>query len=53
VLMTRLREQQQGVSGVDVNEEMLEVMKFQQMFQSASKFISVVNDMYQQLFQSL
>jgi flagellar hook-associated protein 1 FlgK len=53
VLMTRLTDQQQGQSGVDVNEEMMMVIKYQQMFQSASKYISAVNDMYQQLFQSL
>lgn len=53
VLTTRLQEQQQSLSGVDVNEEMIQVIKYQQMFQSAAKYISAVNDMYQQLFQSL
>ena len=53
ILMSRLQEQQQSLSGVDVNEEMVNVIKYQQMFQSAAKFISAVNEMYQQLFQSL
>ena len=53
VLITRLQSQQQSASGVDVNEEMMQVIKYQQMFQSASQFISAVNSMYQQLFQSL
>lgn len=53
LLTTRLQEQQQRVSGVDVNEEMVQVIKYQQMFQSAAKFISAVNEMYQLLFQSL
>lgn len=53
VLMTRLQTQQQSESGVDVNEEMMQVVKYQQMFQSAAQFISAVNNMYQQLFQSL
>jgi flagellar hook-associated protein 1 FlgK len=53
VLMTRLQDQQQSLSGVDINEEMVNVIKYQQMFQSASKFISAVNDMLQQLFQSI
>lgn len=53
VLQTRLQDQQQSLSGVDVNEEMVNVIKYQQMFQSAAKYISAVNDMYQQLFQSL
>jgi len=53
VLTTRLHDQQQSLSGVDVNEEMVQVIKFQQMFQSAAKFISAVNEMYQMLFQSL
>eukprot|EP00456_Euglypha_rotunda_P078077 TRINITY_DN744_c0_g1_i1.p1 TRINITY_DN744_c0_g1~~TRINITY_DN744_c0_g1_i1.p1 ORF type:complete len:659 (-),score=183.21 TRINITY_DN744_c0_g1_i1:10964-12940(-) len=53
VLMTRLSDQQASVSGVDMNEEMMQVIKYQQLFQSGAKFISAVNDMYQQLFQSL
>jgi flagellar hook-associated protein 1 FlgK len=53
VLTTRLSDQQQSQSGVDINEEMVQVIKYQQMFQSAAKYISAVNDMYQQLFQSL
>lgn len=53
LLMTRLQEQQQSASGIDVNEEMVQVIKYQQMFQTAAKFISAVNDMYQQLFQSI
>ena len=53
VLTTRLQDQQQSQSGVDINEEMVQVIKYQQMFQSAAKFISAVNDMLQQLFQSL
>lgn len=53
VLSTRLHEQQQTLSGVDVNEEMIQVIKYQQMFQTAAKFISAVNEMYQMLFQSL
>ncbi|MBS0203083.1 MAG: flagellar hook-associated protein FlgK [Planctomycetes bacterium] len=53
VLTTRLQDQQQSQSGVDMNEEMVQVIKYQQMFQSAAKYISAVNDMLQQLFQSL
>ncbi len=53
VLMTRLSDQQASVSGVDMNEEMMQVIKYQQLFQSGAKFISAVNEMYQQLFQSL
>jgi flagellar hook-associated protein 1 FlgK len=53
VLMSRLSDQQASVSGVDMNEEMMQVIKYQQLFQSGAKFISAVNEMYQQLFQSL
>ncbi|HEY4262282.1 MAG TPA: flagellar hook-associated protein FlgK [Schlesneria sp.] len=53
VLTTRLSDQQASVSGVDMNEEMMQVIKYQQLFQSGAKFISAVNEMYQQLFQSL
>ena len=53
ILTTRLKEQQQSVSGVNVNEEMLNIIKYQQMFQSAAKYVSAVNDMYQQLFHSI
>ncbi len=53
ILTTRLREQQQSMSGVNINEEMLNIIKFQQMFQSAAKYVSAVNEMYQQLFHSI
>ena len=53
LLMTRLHAQQQSTSGVDINQEMMRVINYQQMFQSASQYISAVNTMYQKLFQSL
>lgn len=53
ILTTRLQDQMQSVSGVNINEEMLNIIKYQQMFQSAAKFVSAVNEMYQQLFQSI
>jgi len=50
-LTTNITTQQQSVSGVDTNEELANVMKFQQMFQLASKYISAVNDALSQLMQ--
>jgi flagellar hook-associated protein FlgK len=40
----QLAVQQQSVSGVDTNEELVNLLASQRAFQSASKYISVVND---------
>jgi flagellar hook-associated protein 1 len=40
---TDLSSQQQAISGVDPNEELVKLLEFQRMFQSASKFIATVN----------
>lgn len=50
-LTTNITSQQQSVSGVDTNEELANVMKFQQMFEIASKYIGAVNDALTQLLQ--
>ncbi len=47
-LTTSLTAQQQSVSGVDTNEELANVMQYQQMFELAGKYISAVNDAMQQ-----
>jgi flagellar hook-associated protein 1 FlgK len=51
LLTSRIQAQQQSVSGVDTNEELADVLKYQQMFQLAGKYISAVNDALQQLVQ--
>lgn len=53
VLTRQLQNQQQTASGVNVNDEMMSLIQYQQMFQSASQYISAINSMYEQLFQSL
>ena len=45
--------QQQAVSGVDPNEELVKLLEYQRMFQSASKFISTVNAALDDLFAIL
>src|SRR5262249_32752590 len=39
-----LQTQQQSVSGVDPNEELVHMVQFQRMFQMASRYVSAVND---------
>jgi flagellar hook-associated protein 1 FlgK len=39
-----LKAQQQAISGVDPNEELVKLLQYQRGFQMSSKFISVVND---------
>jgi flagellar hook-associated protein 1 FlgK len=46
----QLATQQQSVSGVDTNEELVKLLDSQRAFQSASKYISVVNDTLTSLF---
>ena len=49
LLSNRLEEQLQSVSGVDPNEEMVNLLKYQRMFQIASKYLNLVNSTYDEL----
>lgn len=46
----QLKTQQQSISGVDTNEELVNLMSFQQQFQTASEYIGTVNTALQSLF---
>lgn len=46
LLYDRLEEQRQGLSGVDPNEELVNLLKYQRSFQIASKYITVLNETY-------
>lgn len=48
-LLQQVQAKQQGVSGVNMNEEMSNVIKFQQGFQANAKLISVINQMLETL----
>ena len=37
------------MSGVNIDEEMVDLLKFQQAFEAASRFVSVVNEINQTL----
>ena len=50
-LLTRLEEVRDSVSGVNLDEELAEMMKFQHAYQAASKIIAVVDEMLQSLMQ--
>ncbi len=49
LLLDRLEQQRQSLSGVDTNEEMVNLLKFQRMFQIASRYINVLNTTYDDL----
>lgn len=51
LLFDRLEQQRQSLSGVDPNEEMVNLLKYQKMFQIASKYINILNDVYGELLQ--
>ncbi len=44
-LMVALEEQRQSISGVNLDEEMIDLVAYQQAFEAASRLINVVNDM--------
>lgn len=48
-----LRKQQQSVSGVNVDEQTVDLMQFQRSFQASARFISTVDQMMQTLLQSV
>jgi flagellar hook-associated protein 1 FlgK len=48
-LLTRAVESQQAISGVNLDEEAANLLKFQQAYQAAAQVISVSNDVFQTL----
>lgn len=50
---TELENARDSVSGVDVNEEMLQLLEYQRAFQAASRFVSTVEDTLDELFRIL
>lgn len=44
-LFTHLKAQRQQVSGVNIDEEMVDMVRYQQAFEAASRFINVVNEL--------
>ena len=44
-LMAHLERQRESVSGVNVDEEMVDLVRFQQAYEAAARFIDTVNDM--------
>jgi len=48
-LSTSLRQQRDSVSGVDLNEELANMLTYQRMFQAASKFLKAADENLQEL----
>jgi len=52
-LTTSITNQQQSVEGVDTNQELSNVMQYQQMFEVAGKYMSAINDAVQSLISAV
>jgi flagellar hook-associated protein 1 FlgK len=50
-LSQSLAAQQQSVSGVDPNEELVSMLQFQRAFQLASRYINAVNESLAELYR--
>ncbi len=50
-LREELESQQQSVSGVSIDEETVNILKYQQMYQAASKLVSITSEMMDTLIQ--
>ncbi len=50
-ILSNLNAQEQGVVGVDVNEELVKLMDYQRMVEGASRFISSVNEALDSIIQ--
>ncbi len=48
-----LEQQQQAVSGVNADEEAVDLMRYQRAYQASARFLSVVNEMMQTLMQTV
>lgn len=51
--ITELENERDAVSGVDVNEEMLQLLEYQRAFQAAARFVTTVEDTLDELFRIL
>jgi flagellar hook-associated protein 1 len=52
-LLNYLNTMREQVSGVSLDEEMVELMKFQRSFQASAKLISIVDQMYETIVDSI
>jgi len=52
-LVQQLSNQRQSVSGVSIDEEMTNIIKYQQAYNASAKMVSTVNDMLTTLIQSV
>jgi flagellar hook-associated protein 1 FlgK len=48
-----LQQQQQSISGVNVDEQTIDLMQYQRAFQASARFVSTVDQMMQTLLQSV
>ncbi len=48
-VLLSLQAQREGVSGVSLDEEAIELLKYERSFQGASRYVNVVNDMLSEL----
>ena len=44
-IMAHLERQRESISGVNIDEEMVDLVRFQQAFEAAARFIDTVNQM--------
>ena len=52
-LRTSLEQRQQELSGVNVDEELVDLMRFEQGFQAASRYIGVINQLNEELLSMI
>jgi flagellar hook-associated protein 1 FlgK len=52
-VLTSIDNERIAVSGVDVNEEMVEMIKHQQLYQASAKLVNVINGIYGTLINNL
>jgi flagellar hook-associated protein 1 FlgK len=48
---TRLETDRAAISGVDINQEMLQMMEVQRAYQAAARYLSTADQMLDDLFQ--
>ncbi len=50
-LLTNLDNRRQEISGVSIDEEMINTVRYQQAFQASARYISVINEVNEVLMQ--
>lgn len=52
-LVNQIQQQRQSVMGVNIDEEMMDIMKFQQSFNAISRYVTTLDEMLDKIINGM